>query len=84
MLKNQKEHGKTNQSELKDIKFNNIFDDTDKIGEAILSYAKNSGAEMGSVERGIPIYAIDKLIDRISRIKDSLQKYRDWRIHLGA
>lgn len=72
------------QTDAKNIKFNNVFDDTDIIGEAILSYAKNSGAEMASSERGIPIFALNDLINRIDRIKDSLQRYRDWRIHLGA
>ncbi|MDP1884674.1 MAG: hypothetical protein Q8L10_04930 [Candidatus Moranbacteria bacterium] len=72
------------QTDPKNLKFINVFEDTDIIGEAILSYARNSGAEMGSAERGIPIFALTDLINRIEKIKDSLQKYRDWRIHLGA
>lgn len=72
------------QTDAKHIKFIDILGDTDTIGEAILSYARNSGAEMDSVESGIPIYALNELIGRIDRIKESLRSYRDWRVHLGA
>ena len=84
IAEHQKSEDKHITQDSNNIKINNIFNDTDSMGEAILSYARNSGAEMGAAERGIPIYALDELIDRINRIKESLQSYRNWRVHLGA
>jgi hypothetical protein len=53
--------------------------DMDEIEKAIIRYARSHNAYVD----GMPIHEITNLIHRVDKIKQSLQQYRDWRIHIG-
>ncbi len=55
--------------------------DMDAIEEAIMQFATET---MLLGEAGIPIFEIENLISRVDKIKQSLQRYRNWRVHRGA
>lgn len=73
-----------NTIDFQDKKFNDVLLNMDTIGDAILTFAKTSGKDIGTGDSGAPIFALNELIDRIDRIQKSLQSYRNWRVHLGA
>ena len=56
----------------------------DSLEEAIFRYVKTSGPALGFPGSGLPIFAIEDVIKRVDRIKQSLESYKEWRVHVGA
>ena len=73
-----------NEINFQNKKFKDVLMNIDDIGDAIIKFAKTSGADMGSGESGAPIFALEKLIGRVDKIEKALQNYKNWRVHLGA